>query len=316
MEPPNPPRPSKKKIFGKTLKYIFQGGSSSGENRNEENQIPTIDFPPNVDEYEERALAPLSTRHISDSTMNLNDKLRFTVRCRMGMVHRWWHMMEERGPTFSNIREIIKSTPFGHLVTMSRGNCDKHLLFALVERWWPTTHTFHFPDVEIGFTPLDFTCLTGLSVGRGEVVPFDSRYDSGEFDVAEVFPTFFSDDRIARLKTKSGIKLQFFKDYFMDPTSIEWSDENGLEPLLIAPGGDEEIEYVYAFLLYLVGGSFFASAHNSIHMGWMAGLTDIQAIGKFDWGGAIMAHLYRCLDDFVMCGNELKQLTGFTWILQ
>ncbi|XP_008227641.1 PREDICTED: uncharacterized protein LOC103327134 [Prunus mume] len=43
---------------------------------------------------------------------------------------------------------------------------DRPLLVALEERWWDTTHTFHFDEVgEMTMTPMDFAAITGLHVG-------------------------------------------------------------------------------------------------------------------------------------------------------
>ncbi|KAF5183606.1 hypothetical protein FRX31_026807, partial [Thalictrum thalictroides] len=86
MEPQAPPPPNsssqppssssqpiRKKLFGKILRNVFQGGSSTGPNLNEEEEIPaTYDFPPNVDEYGERALSPVNGLHISDSIIDIN----------------------------------------------------------------------------------------------------------------------------------------------------------------------------------------------------------------------------------------------------
>ncbi|CAB4308832.1 unnamed protein product [Prunus armeniaca] len=43
---------------------------------------------------------------------------------------------------------------------------DKPLLVALVERWWDTTHTFHFDKVgEMTMTSTNFAAIRGLRVG-------------------------------------------------------------------------------------------------------------------------------------------------------
>ncbi|KAF6145255.1 hypothetical protein GIB67_041450 [Kingdonia uniflora] len=55
---------------------------------------------------------------------------------------------------------------FGQFMDIRLGNLDNRLIQALIERWWPTTHTFLFPFAEIGVTPLDFTMLTSLSIDR------------------------------------------------------------------------------------------------------------------------------------------------------
>ena len=47
-------------------------------------------------------------------------------------------------------------------------------MYALIEQWMGTTHTFHLPFGDITITPLDFTAITGLSFS-GEAVPFSGE---------------------------------------------------------------------------------------------------------------------------------------------
>ncbi|PIA59403.1 hypothetical protein AQUCO_00400347v1 [Aquilegia coerulea] len=56
-----------------------------------------------------------------------------------------------------------------------------------LERWWPNTHTFHFPSCELGVTPLDFTMITGLSIGLGHLIPYDDSLEK-EDKMEEYFP--------------------------------------------------------------------------------------------------------------------------------
>ncbi|CAL2276806.1 unnamed protein product [Prunus armeniaca] len=49
---------------------------------------------------------------------------------------------------------------------------DRPLLVALVERWWDTTHTFHFDEVGEMMTLTDFTAIIGLHVG-GKRLKYD-----------------------------------------------------------------------------------------------------------------------------------------------
>ncbi|KAF6144319.1 hypothetical protein GIB67_024546 [Kingdonia uniflora] len=66
---------------------------------------------------------------------------------------------------------------FGQFMDVRLDNLDNRLIQALTERWWPTTHTFLFPCAEIGVTPLDFTMLTSLSIGRYPTqVPYDDTW--------------------------------------------------------------------------------------------------------------------------------------------
>ena len=47
-------------------------------------------------------------------------------------------------------------------------------MYALIERWMDTIHTFHLPFEEMTISPLDFSTITGFSFSR-EPVPFSNE---------------------------------------------------------------------------------------------------------------------------------------------
>ena len=94
--------------------------------------------------------------------------------------------MQAKGDCFASVRDQILLSPFGSLFRCGYVVADRSLVYALIERWWDTTHTFHFPQGEIGITPLDVTMLTGMSIERGRAVTIgDDRYS--KFDDAQRF---------------------------------------------------------------------------------------------------------------------------------
>ncbi|KAF6171987.1 hypothetical protein GIB67_029405 [Kingdonia uniflora] len=82
---------------------------------------------------------------------------------------------------------------FEEFCSINTGNSDNRFIHALVKRWWPSTHTFHFPCRELGFTPLDFIMLTGISFGRDRELPYDKRFSKLE-EVEKMFPGITSSD--------------------------------------------------------------------------------------------------------------------------
>jgi len=62
---------------------------------------------------------------------------------------------------------------------------------------------------------------------------------------------------------------------------------------------------VRSFLLYLVGSALFTNKTN-IHVDliYLDCVADLQAIGKWSWGGMILAYLYSYLDDYVILNNR------------
>ena len=52
------------------------------------------------------------------------------------------------------------------------GRHDLNSLYALMERWMDSTHTFHLPVGELTLDPVSFAVITGVAYA-GEPVPFD-----------------------------------------------------------------------------------------------------------------------------------------------
>ncbi|KAF5196723.1 hypothetical protein FRX31_013690 [Thalictrum thalictroides] len=121
--------------------------------------------------------------------------------------------MMDIGDAFDHIWARILATPFGPLVSLTPIRMDWQLLFALLERWWLTTHTFHLPLGELGLTPLDFTMITGLRVGSGEIVPYFSPYDVDESEACHLFPMLI--EHIEDDSKLRGLQYGFFESTYM-----------------------------------------------------------------------------------------------------
>ena len=60
--------------------------------------------------------------------------------------------------------DIIKGLGLEGLLKTPGREIDHGLIMALVERWWPETHTFHMPHGEVTITLQDVKVLLGLPV--------------------------------------------------------------------------------------------------------------------------------------------------------
>ncbi|KAF5177600.1 hypothetical protein FRX31_032813, partial [Thalictrum thalictroides] len=74
------------------------------------------------------------------------------------------------------------------------------------------------------------------------------------------------------------------------------------------------LEHVRAFLFYYIGQCFFKGGDSFIRLGWLRGLIDLDVMYEYDWGGAVLAHLYLGLD-LAVRSRKGGSLTGFVVIL-
>lgn len=64
---------------------------------------------------------------------------------------------------------------------------DKHLLMALAERWWDSTHTFHLDEIrEITMTPKNFSAIIGLPICR-KLLEYDMEAHTKIVEVVMLF---------------------------------------------------------------------------------------------------------------------------------
>ncbi|KAF9626549.1 hypothetical protein IFM89_034962 [Coptis chinensis] len=146
------------------------------------------------------------------------------------------------------------ATPFGGIIDVPYLKNDKALTYALLEHWWDTTHTthsFHFPSGEATITPLDFSMLTRLSIGRRRLLQSNRSYETFE-TAQQLFPgkEFKDDDPAKALRltpsnwTGTGIQCRWFEDRHVN---YILEKPKGWEL-----GADHEEEYILAFLFYMV----------------------------------------------------------------
>ncbi|KAF6169854.1 hypothetical protein GIB67_034246 [Kingdonia uniflora] len=199
---------------------------------------------------------------------------------------------------YPTLKKLVDDMGFADFYSINAINSDNRLIHALVERWWPSTHTFHFPCGELGFTPLDFVMLTGIYFGRGRELLYDEKYSKLE-EAEKMFPGITSSDM-----RYGNVTLSYLKKW-QEP--LNSSNHNY----------DSEMDIVYAraFIAYMMGNLFFSNGVTSIRSGYLAALIDYDILGTsgFDWGSSIMAALYRGLDEVsvLRLGKVKKLITGF-----
>ncbi|KAF6159636.1 hypothetical protein GIB67_034598 [Kingdonia uniflora] len=168
-----------------------------------------IDPTPSYDELNRVDILPDGWVHISLGSEEI------PCRGSLDKVLKWYRWIV----VYPTLKKLVDDMGFAEFCSINAGNSDNRLIHALMERWWPSTHTFHFPCGELGFTPLYFVMLTGISFGRGRELPYNERYFKLE-EAEKMFPGITSADiRYDRMEGQNQHKLATMAQvYVIDPS--------------------------------------------------------------------------------------------------
>ena len=81
--------------------------------------------------------------------------------------------------------------------------------------------------------------------------------------------------------------------------TLRWIREWPLFWLDPAPGSREADYVLRHFLLKLLGLIFCVLSGYCVHANWLVYITDVDQLGRYDWGGASYAYLLYGLDEVV-----------------
>ncbi|XP_022993448.1 protein MAIN-LIKE 2-like isoform X1 [Cucurbita maxima] len=187
--------------------------------------------------------------------------------------------------------ELVEKAGFGYLRLMPAVTLDCALISALVERWRKETNTFHFSVGEMTITLEDVALLLGLSIDGKPVTDVD------------VDPKSLCENLLGKapIDFKGAVKLTWLKEVFS-----ECPEDAGIE----------QIEYsTRAYLLYLLGSTIFASTSgNKVSVMYLSLFKDFDEAGKYAWGAAALAFLYRALGNASL--KSQRTISGSLTLLQ
>ncbi|KAF6148470.1 hypothetical protein GIB67_038825 [Kingdonia uniflora] len=75
---------------------------------------------------------------------------------------------------------------------------------------------------------------------------------------------------------------------------------------------EDDITIAPAFILFMMGHLWFQTASDTVPLGYLAAVNDLDLATQYDWGSAILASLYHGLDTAVTTGGAI---TGFVQLL-
>ncbi|KAH1108394.1 hypothetical protein J1N35_012162 [Gossypium stocksii] len=150
------------------------------------------------------------------------------------------------------------------------------LISALVERWRPKTHTFHLPCGEVTITLQDVAVQLGLSI-NGEAVTGLGKLLDPWGTCERLLERVPPNDEEGRL---THIKFNWLKQNFRH-----------------LPSSPTQMDIIYAaraFILQLIGGILLPDVNqNKVSIVYLPLLEDLEHAGRFSWGSAVLAYLYR-----------------------
>lgn len=157
---------------------------------------------------------------------------------------------------------------------------DHHLITALVERWRPETHTFHFPVGEATVTLQDVAILWGLAVDGAPLIGIDVRRTTRQWQQYclqylgfEPEPSDFKGSRIL-----SSALRDFLVNHPVEDDSPNYHVE----------------QYARGCALMLIGSVMCPdSSSNMVSLLYLHHMERIEDCNQVSWGSAVLAFLYR-----------------------
>ncbi|XP_072052202.1 serine/threonine-protein phosphatase 7 long form homolog [Arachis hypogaea] len=200
------------------------------------------------------------------------------------------------------VESHLRETGFYNVSQIGFIPCQSAMINALIERWRPETHTFHFPVGECAVTLEDVAMILGLPTNGLPVTgPTMSSFEAMEAECLHQFG-------VAPRKTEcrgSFIKLTWFR---------------GLRDRIVLNDVEHIQTYVKCHIMLLFGTVIFGDkATSAVHWKFLPLLRNFRQIIQFSWGSACLEHLYRSLYRATRVGSKemdgpLVLLLTWAWI--
>ncbi|KAH7547153.1 protein MAIN-LIKE 2 [Ziziphus jujuba] len=223
--------------------------------------------------------------HVSSAVWDGQE--RGVLRC-----HEHTSMLEQWKLTPKQV-ELVEKAGFGYFRLIPTIYLDNSLISALVERWRRETNTFHLPVGEMTITLEDVGLLLGLPIDGKPVIGVTSKTPSS---VCENLLGKVPEDLNGGM-----LKLTWLKECFS-----KCPEDAPIEKLE---------RHTRAYLLYLVGSTIFSTTTgNKVSVMYLPLFENFDEAGKFAWGAAALAFLYRALGNASL--KSQSTISGSLTLLQ
>ncbi|XP_040955915.1 protein MAINTENANCE OF MERISTEMS-like [Gossypium hirsutum] len=189
----------------------------------------------------------------------------------------------------------LEQVGFGSVALIRTFDLRHDLLSALVERWRPETHTFHFPCGECMVTLEDVAMQLGLLIHGTPITGVSSFTD----------PAALCYHLLGELP----------KDEESNFTSLKFTWLKAKFGQLSANATEGELMCAArAYIMHILGGVLMPDANNKVHMMYLPLLADLSNVRSYSWGSAVLAVLYRELCR--MTNQDVVEMGGCLTLLQ
>ncbi|KAL8545210.1 hypothetical protein ACS0TY_005412 [Phlomoides rotata] len=159
---------------------------------------------------------------------------------------------------------------------------DRHLITALVERWRPETHTFHFPVGEVTITLQDVAVIWGLSIEGEPVICREPNRTRGDWQIyCNQWLGFMPHE--SEMRTKTSILLSSLSERLQHMPAID-----------IDTPQEAVDQYARGCALLLLGCLMMPDSNRcSVSLLYLGFIENVARAGTYSWGSAVLADLYR-----------------------
>ncbi|XP_016679252.1 protein MAINTENANCE OF MERISTEMS-like [Gossypium hirsutum] len=178
-------------------------------------------------------------------------------------------------PPDEQLMPYLEQAGFGSVALIRTFDLRYDLISALVERWRPETHTFHFPCGECIVTLEDVSLQLGLPIDRSLVTGVSAFVEP----VALCY-SLLRDSPDDDESNFSGSKFTWLKNKFGH---------------LSANATEGELMYVArAYIMHIIGGVLMPDSNNNkVHIMYLPLFADLSNVRSYSWGSTVLAVLYR-----------------------
>ncbi|KAI3469043.1 hypothetical protein Pfo_025706 [Paulownia fortunei] len=211
----------------------------------------------------------------------------------------FWSLHGGEGALHPRVVHMLYDMGFYGVYRCGHFDMDFHLITALVERWRPETHTFHFRIGEVTVTLQDVAVIWGLPVDGQPVIGVDPRKSTEQWqDYCHHYLGF----RPTSQQFRGGrILLSALRGYLEANPVTDDTPHNELE------------RYARGCALILLGSIMCPdSSSNGVSLLYLQSMEQIKDVVYFSWGSAILSFMYR---ELCNASDKDKNVIGGAMVL-